>query len=114
MNAGRSFDESVDLTKALENHYNPELAMKKLREAHKLLSSKDVPSPGYTDEELAEMGFQKGYNLTTWEEMPGAVDSNAIKKVLLQVVTGGRMGFVTGPGYSVRQEARGLRDRLKD
>jgi hypothetical protein len=30
-NAGRSFDESVDLTKALENCYNPEQALKKSR-----------------------------------------------------------------------------------
>ncbi len=86
--------------------------MKKLKEAHDWLSKEKVPESGFTDNELAEMGFEKGYNLTVWSEMPGEIDSTVIKKVLLQAVTGGRMGFVTGPGHSFREEAIGIRGGL--
>ena len=99
----------MDLSKALENHYDPKLVMKKLRETHKWLSAKEGPPSGYSDEDLTDLGFAKGYNLTTWEEMPGALDSTALNTVLLQVFTGGRMGPTTGPGYSFYKESDELR-----
>ena len=83
--------------------------MQKMREAHKWLSKEEAPPSGYNDDDITKMGFRKGYNLTVWEEMPGEVDSTALKKVLLQVVTGGRMGFVTGAGHTFRAEAGMLR-----
>ena len=102
----------MDLSDALKNHYNPELAMKKLMEAHKWLSSKQTPKSGYSNSDLADMGFQKGYNLTAWTEIPGELDSTMIGKLLITIVTGGRMGFITGPGYSFKREAQQLRDAL--
>jgi hypothetical protein len=64
---GRSFDATVDLTKALKDHYNPELAKQKLAEVHEWLK-KDAK---LTDEERAAVGWSRGYNLTTWGEFPG-------------------------------------------
>lgn len=86
--------------------------MNKMKEAHKLLSSKEIPSSGFSDDDLTQMGFQKGYNLTVWTEMPGELDSTAVKKVVLQTVTGGRMGIVSGPGYSFKNEVTALRNEL--
>lgn len=38
--------------------------------------------------------------------MPGEVDSRARAKVILQVLTGGRMGMVgMGPGIEIKEEA---------
>jgi hypothetical protein len=105
-NAGRCFVEGIDLTEALKNHYNPDLVLQKLREAHKWLNTEAE----FSSDDLKQMGFEKGYNLTTWEEMPGEIDSTAIMKVVLQVLTGGRLGFSdTGPGYSIRKQADLLR-----
>lgn len=108
-NSGRGFDKNADLSKALQNHYNPELALKKMKEVHEWLGKENVPESGYTENELEGMGFAKGYNLTTWMEVPGEVDSTALPKIMLGALTGGRMGFVTGPGYSFRKEASTLR-----
>jgi hypothetical protein len=108
-NPGRSYDAAVDLTSALEKHYNPSLVLEKLKQVHELLKDDTKLS----DEELAKRGWNKGYNLTVWTEMPGEVDSRALYQVLLQVLTGGRMGLTqTGPGFSFRTEARQLREAL--
>jgi hypothetical protein len=66
-NPGRSFDATVDLTEALKDHYNPELAKQKLAEVHEWLK-KDGK---LTDEERAAKGWNRAYNLTTWGEFPG-------------------------------------------
>lgn len=66
-NPGRSYDPTVDLTEALKDHYNPELAKQKLAEVHEWLN-KDAK---FTDEERAEKGWGRAYNLTTWGEFPG-------------------------------------------
>lgn len=104
---GRAYDETVDLTKALEKHYNPELALERIKQVHEWLKSDTPKSP----KELEKLGWNKAYNLTVWEEMPGELDSRAMQKIMLQVFTGGRMGIVeTGPGYSIKQEATRLRE----
>ena len=110
--SGRSLDENVDLTEALKNHYDPELAMNKLKEVHKWLSAKEGPPSGYSDDDLTDMGFQKGYNLTVWADTPGELDSTMINKLILNTLTGGRMGIVSGPGYSFEKEAENLRKVL--
>ena len=112
MNAGRSYDGKFDLNKALENHYNPELVMKKLKEVHDILGKDNTPETGHSDEDLERMGYAKGYNLTAWMEIPGEMDSTGIKKLMQQIFTGGRSGFVTGPGYSFRKEAEFLRSNF--
>jgi len=108
-NMGRSYDENVDLTKALENHFDPSLALDRIRQTHEWLKEP------MSDEELANRGWKKGYNLTVWEEMPGELDSRALlyTRVMLQTFTGGRMGVVeTGPGDSIKAEASQIRDIL--
>jgi len=108
-NPGRSFDQSVDLTKALENHYNPSLALAKIKELHQYLKGTD----DMTEEQQQENGWYKGYNLTVWTEMPGEVDSRSLNEVLLQNLTGGRMGIQnTGPGDSFKAEANQLREAI--
>merc|ERR1711935_50412 len=100
-NMGRAYDETVDLTKALAKHYNPELALERIKQVHEWLKSETPKSP----EELGKLGWKKAYNLTVWTEMPGELDSRALTRVLLQNLTGGRMGIVeTGPGYSIKEE----------
>ena len=86
--------------------------MKKLKEAHKWLSSKEGPPSGYSDDDLAEMGFQKGYNLTAWTETPGEVDSTMLKQILITTLTGGRMGLVSGPGPLFEKEAELVKGAL--
>ena len=99
----------MDLTKALENHYNPSLALQKIKETHEWLKT-DVTM---TDEEIEQKGWKKGYNLTVWTEMPGEIDSRGVPLVMLQTATGGRMGLVgMGPGASFRAEANQLRSAL--
>mmetsp|Transcript_23631 Transcript_23631/g.57945 ORF Transcript_23631/g.57945 Transcript_23631/m.57945 type:complete len:635 (+) Transcript_23631:103-2007(+) len=108
-NLGRAYDPEVDLTKALEKHYNPELALERIKQVHEWLKDEARKS----DEELAELGWHKGYNLTVWEEMAGELDSRAVSRVMLQVTTGGRMGIVkTGPGQSIKQQATQIRNAL--
>jgi predicted aldo/keto reductase-like oxidoreductase len=108
-NQGRAYDESVDLRKALESHYNPELALTRIQHAHKWLSGDDPMS----DDELSKMGWNKGYNLSTWEEMPGAIDSRDLAPFFEQVLTGGRMGFKSGPSQCFKNEAIQLRRELE-
>jgi len=104
-NPGRSFDSDVDLTEALKNHYNPSLVLQKLKETHEWLKGDD----DIDDDELEKRGWKKGYNLTVWTEMPGELDSRALKMVLLQTSTGGRLGYQSGPGSSFQSEAKQLR-----
>lgn len=66
-NPGRSLDESIDLTEALKDHYDPELVKSKLAECKEWLK-KDSK---LTEEEKSKRGWKKAYNLTTWEEFPG-------------------------------------------
>ncbi len=100
----------MDLTKALEKHYDPELALKKVKEVHEWLTGA-LPK---SNEELVQKGWKKGYNLTTWTEMPGEIDSRNISSVILQVMTGGRMGLQNlGPGETFRKEAKQLRSSLE-
>jgi hypothetical protein len=108
-NPGRSYDATVDLTVALEKHYNPSLVLEKLKQAHEWLKN----DAKLSDDELDKKGWNRGYDLKVWTEMPGEVDSRALYQVLLQVLTGGRMGLTqTGPGYSFRTEAQQLRRAL--
>ena len=105
--------ESVNLTEALQNHYNPTLALEKLAETHKWLSRSNPP---LTDEQLAERGWKKAYNLTVWDEMPGEVDmtsNNPMLGMLFGMLTGGRYGKPVGPGASFRNEVGQLRKALE-
>jgi len=66
-----------------------------------------------SDEELVERGWKKGYNLTVWQEMPGEVDSSKTGKIILSILTGGRLGLpATGPGALFQKEASQFRDIL--
>lgn len=106
---GRAYDESIDLTKALERHFDPAQALQRIQETHEWLKDPTKKS----DDELAELGWRRGYNLTVWEEMPGRLDSRAVQQVLLQTLTGGRLGITeTGPGYSLKTEATQIRKVL--
>lgn len=64
-NPGRSYDNSVDLTEALKDHYNPELAKKKLREVHEWLKS----DASISEDEKNKLGWKQAYNLTTWGKL---------------------------------------------
>jgi len=79
----------VDLTEALSNHYDPELAKSKLVEVHNWLKKDATLSEG----EQAKLGWKQAYNLTTWEEFPGEVVS--ISNVILS-----RIGLKSGGGNS--------------
>lgn len=98
-NPGFSFDPNFDLTEALSKHHNPKLAMEKLAEAHSWLSKE---SPTLTEEELKSRGWNKAYDLQTWNIFPGTDIS--LKDVALQNISGGRMGNLrvsnTGPKTS--------------
>ena len=69
-NPGRGFDESVDLTEALKEHYNPELALMKLKEVHGFLRK----GSDLSDDQRKKLGWQEAYNLTTWKEFAGDGD----------------------------------------
>lgn len=88
-NPGRSYDDSVDLTEALKNHYDPGLAKSKIVEVHNWLKKASTLS----EEERAKLGWKQAYNLTTWEEFPGEV-------ITLSNVILARMGIKSGGGKS--------------
>ena len=115
-NLGRAYDSSIDLTKALENHFNPTLASERIKQTHEWLKGGDSSSSSSSDGTSSlekEQGWKKGYNLTVWQEMPGEIDSRAIQKIILQIFTGGRLGMVgTGPGVAIKKEASQIRKIL--
>ena len=104
-NAGRCYyQDDVDLSDALQNHMDAELVKKKLAECHEWLNSKNDE---LTEKERKERGWDEAYNLTVWQEHPG---QPTISGVLLQNVTGGRMG-ITGTGRTRQSiaEAKSMR-----
>lgn len=104
-NPGRAFDDSVDLTEALKDHFDPEQAKAKLQEVHNWFKADAVK---ITEEEKVKLGWKQAYNLTTWEEFPGEVVS--VSNVLL-----GRMGLKggTGPTKTVAAEAVSMRGVIR-
>lgn len=104
-NPGRAFDDSVDLTEALKDHFDPEQAKAKLQEVHNWFKADAVK---ITEEEKVKRGWKQAYNLTTWEEFPGEVVS--VSNVLL-----GRMGLKggTGPTKTVAAEAVSMRGVIR-
>lgn len=104
-NPGRSFDDSIDLTEALKDHYDPEQVKAKLQEAHDWFKA---DAAKISDEEKEKLGWKQAYNLTTWEEFPGEVVS--VSNVLL-----GRMGLKggTGPSKTVKKEAVSMRGLVR-
>lgn len=91
-NGGRACDSSVDLTVPLAKHYASEVVREKLAECHLWLRKDEK----YSHKERKLRNWDCAYNLTVWEEFPGESISN--RKILLQSITGGRMGVIgTGP-----------------
>jgi len=80
-NPGLSYDPNFDLTKALSNHYNPKLALKKIVEVHSWLS-KDVV---FTEKELEARGWNFAYDLQTWD----IFGHSSPKDIILFNLTGG-------------------------
>ena len=93
-NPGRFFDETVDLAEALKNHYDPQLVRLKLAEVHKWLK-KDT---NLSDTEKDELGWKKGYNLTTWEEFPGDLSTAKSSSGLISKILLARAGIVSAGG----------------
>jgi len=104
-NPGRAFDDSVDLTEALKDHYDPEQAKAKLQEVHDWFKA---DAAKISEEEKEKLGWKQAYNLTTWEEFPGEVVS--VSNVLL-----GRMGLKSGggPSKTVKAEAVSMRGLVR-
>ena len=104
-NPGRSFDDSVDLTQALKDHYDPEQVKAKLLETHNWFKA---GAAELSDEEKAEQGWKQAYNLTTWEEFPGEVVT--VTNVILS-----RMGLRggTGPSKAAKAEAVSMRGLVR-
>lgn len=107
-NAGRPYNKDVDLTEALRDHYDPDLVERKMIELDGWLRDDD---DGPTEEERKARGWDEAYSLTVWEEFPGAPNPNiSATKVLLQNMTGGRMGITgTGPTKRASHLASSLR-----
>ena len=107
-NIGRSYIPGKDYSEALANHYDPDLAEKKLQECHNWLKKDSV----FTEKELQERGWNAAYDLTTWHEYP---DTNriTIPGVILQNVSGGLIGIGGGPSDEVTAHAVELRSSLQ-
>ena len=107
-NAGRCHQADVDLADALQDHVDADLVKKKLAECHEWLNSK---KDELSEEERKERGWDEAYNLTVWEEHPG---QPTVSGVLLQNVTGGRMG-ITGTGRTKQSmaEAKNMRKSFR-
>lgn len=95
-NPGRFFDSAVDLTEALKHHYDPELATLKIAEVHKWLKKDTILS----DLEKEDLGWKKGYNLTTWEEFPGDLATAGSMFGLMSKILLSRAGIVSAGGNS--------------
>lgn len=107
-NIGRSYIPGKDYSEALANHYDPDLAEKKLQECHNWLKKDTV----FTEKELQERGWNVAYDVTTWHEYP---DTNriTIPGVILQNVSGGLLGIGGGPSDEVTAHAVELRLSLQ-
>jgi len=86
-NPGLSFDPDFDYTEALAKHYNPSLALEKMKEVHSWLKKDAI----FSEEEIKERGWDSAYDLQTWEIFPGG--EVTISQVLLQNVSRGRYGI---------------------
>jgi len=107
-NAGRPYSKKIDLTEALKDHYDPELVKQKMEELDGWLRVDGT----LTEEERNARGWDEAYSLTVWEEFPGAEISAS--KVLLQNMTGGRMGISgTGPNRRASGLANSLRSSYR-
>lgn len=106
-NPGRSFDESVDLTEALKDHYNPKLALKKLKEVHDWLKRSNT----INEDQREERGWQKAYSLTPWKEFPGDITVSAVIGGRLCTMAGLATG--TGPSTEAQVEAKTMRELVR-
>lgn len=103
-NPGRALhDSGIDLDIVLKDHYNPALAKEKLAQAHEWLSkSTKMPSTHDTatsaKEELKDLGWDRAYNLTLWDEFPGDANDLSLGKILIQNITRGSFGINNAQG----------------
>lgn len=91
-NIGRAFSDKVDLSKALEKHFDREEVKRKLAECHAWLTGANAP----TEEEKKDRGWDTAYDLRAWPEYPDT-DRMSMKGLFLQNLSGGRMGMGGGP-----------------
>jgi uncharacterized protein len=96
-NMGRGYTPHVDYEAALKDHYNAPLVIQKLKEAHEWLCKKSTPA--ITESQRLERGWDRAYNLTCWEDYPGAAPTAT--GVLLQIVTLNQFGCSGGPNKGV-------------
>ena len=66
-NMGRSYIAESDYSKALENHYNPDLVKTKLFEAHEWLKA---GNKSLTAAQMKERNWDAAYDLRVWESYP--------------------------------------------
>jgi hypothetical protein len=90
-NMGRGYVPNVDYDAALKDHYNAKLVAHKLKEVHGWLCKNNIP----TDAQRLERGWDRAYNLTCWEDYPGAAPTAT--GVVLQIVTLNQFGCGGGP-----------------
>lgn len=102
-NMGRCFDPTVDYSKALEKHWNPEAATANMAQVHGWLSSK-----GNVDRKAMEC--EPAYDLRVWECYPG--DNPSVSSVLLSHFSGGLLGNTKGPTKPVDHYSAVLRGAI--
>ena len=92
-NPGRAFDETADYAKALEKHFDPVEAEKKLKETHMLLAKKNLKT---TAKDREENGWAEAYDLRVWHEFPDTIRITMMSAVM-QNVSRGYFGAGGGP-----------------
>lgn len=92
-NPGRPYDESVDITNALLNHYDPNSALVKVKETASLLNK---TSKKLSPEQKKERGWDDAYDLRPWHEYPDT-QRITIPGIILQNLSGGWLGIGGGP-----------------
>ena len=105
-NMGRAYIAKVDYSKALADHYNPDLVKSKLSEAHEWLTSTRKP---LTNAERKKRGWDVAYDLRVWECFPG--DDPSFEGVVLNILSFGLFGCGgNGPTVASKELAAKIRN----
>lgn len=107
-NLGGPYLPNVDYSETLSQHYDPKLALEKMKEVHEWFKKETK----FTDDELKARGWDLAYDLTPWPEYCDTNQAN-VTGVILQNLTKGLLGTGGGPTKSAAVFAQKLRESLQ-
>jgi hypothetical protein len=102
----RGLDDNIDLSSALQNHYDPRLAEERVQYVHGLFSSK---SPLNSDKRRGR-GWDAAYDLRPWNEFPDTERITIPGIILQNLIPESRFGTGGGP----TRESNDLGEQIRE